>query len=431
MKHFISPLAATLRRLWRRQDGTTAILFAVMAPGLIGAVGLSIDVGRVMAAKKGFTGSAEAAALAGAYALLQSNATLTTVSSAVTSWNTAHAPSNVTVTNTSTSLSCVTATTNLPNCTSANPNVVNVTQTGTVTTHFLKAFGYPTFTLAATSSAAKAGGAGTPLNVMFVLDSTGSMNTADTGCTVPGIKGPTQYQCAEYSIQSVLKVLQPSMASVGLMAFPGTATQFTPANPCPTQPKATPYLSSKIYYQIGTSLSTNYNTSGVLNHTSTIVEAVGDYGASTPLTGCQTAKGGEGTYIAEVLTKAQAALPVVTGTKNVIILLSDGNATSSASQLNNVSGKTTAECGQYVTAAKAATAAGTTVYTVSYGSPTSGCTTGDTYNPCTAMEAAASSTSTFFSTGGACPATLTTNNASNLPTVFTQIAVNLTKPRLL
>ena len=131
MKHFISPLAATLRRLWRRQDGTTAILFAVMAPGLIGVVGLSIDVGRVMAAKKGFTGSAEAAALAGAYALLQSNATLTTVSSAVTSWNTAHAPSNVTVTNTSTSLSCVTATTNLPNCTSANPNVVNVTQTGT------------------------------------------------------------------------------------------------------------------------------------------------------------------------------------------------------------------------------------------------------------------------------------------------------------
>jgi hypothetical protein len=218
------------------------------------------------------------------------------------------------------------------------------------------------------------------------------------------------------------------------MAFPGTGSQFTPAKPCPAQPSATPYLSSKIFYQIGTGLSTNYNDgAGTLSHTSTIVEAVGDYGSSPALTGCQTAKGGQGTYIAEVLTKAQAALPVVAGTKNVIILLSDGDAQASSSQLSNQTSKVSRQCGQYVTAAQAATTAGTTVYSVAYGAPTSGCSTGDTYNPCTALKAAASDSTTFYSTNNTCPASLGSNNAANLPAILTQIAttLTLTKPRLL
>ncbi|HTR82874.1 MAG TPA: pilus assembly protein [Reyranella sp.] len=426
MKHFI-------RELWRRDKGATAVMFGMMATGLVGTVGLSVDIGKVMAAQSAFTASAQSSALAGAYSLLQANATQDTVSAAVSSWNSAHAPKNVTVTNTSTTLSCVTSTANLPSCTTGNPNVVNVTQTGTVQTNFLKVFGYSSFTLTASSSAAKAGGIGTPLNVMFVLDSTASMGSADSNCTVPGVKSPTRYQCAQYSVQSVLKVMQPSMASVGLMTFPGTAKQYAPGKPCPTQPSATPYLSSTIYYQIGsgTSLSTNYNSAGVLNDTSSIVEAVGDFTASKALTGCLSAKGGEGTYIAEVLTKAQAALPVVTGTKNVIILLSDGDAGATAAQLNNQTSKVTKQCGQYVTAAQNATTAGTTVYTVAYGAPTSGCSSGDTYTPCTALKAAASDTTKFYSTGAPCAASLSSNNASNLPTIFTQIAVNLTKPRLL
>jgi Flp pilus assembly protein TadG len=430
MKRSISQASSVVHRLWTQKRGATAIMFAVMLSGLTGVAGLTIDVGRVMAARAGFAAETQAAALAGAQAMLASNATQTTVSAAVTAWNSANPPSNVTITGTTTALSCITATSNLPSCTGTTPNAVKVTRTGTVTTYFVKAFGFPTFTISASASAAKAGGAGTPLNVMFVLDSTASMNTADTGCTVPNIKSPTRYQCAMYSIQSVLKVMQPTMASVGLMAFPGTGKQFTPAKPCPTQPSAVPYLSSTIYYQIGTGLATNYNNgAGALVDTSTIVQAIGDN--ATSLTGCQTAKGGEGTYIAEVITKAQAALPVVAGTKNVIVLLSDGDSGASSSQLNGQTAKVAKQCGQYVTAAQAATTAGTTVYTVSYGSPTSGCSSGDTYNPCTAMQAAASSSSTFYSTGSPCTAPISSNNASNLPSIFTQIAVNLTKPRLL
>ena len=119
MKALFSRTTSALRGLWHRQDGATAILFAIMVSGLIGMVGLSIDVGRVMTAKNGFTASAQSAALAGAYALLQSGATQTTVAAAVTAWNTAHAPSNVTVTSATTSLSCVTTNSNLPNCTTS------------------------------------------------------------------------------------------------------------------------------------------------------------------------------------------------------------------------------------------------------------------------------------------------------------------------
>ena len=430
MKRLLTQASSVVRRLWTQRRGATAIMFAVMISGLTGVAGLTIDVGRVMAVRAGFAAETQAAALAGAQAMLASNATQTTVSAAVNAWNSANPPSNVTVTGTTTTLNCITATSSLPSCTGTDPNAVKVTRTGTVTTYFVKAFGYSTFTISASASAAKAGGAGVPLNVMFILDSTGSMSSADGNCTVPNVKSPTRFQCAEYSIQSILKVMQPTMSSVGLMVFPGMASQYTPAKPCGTQPSSTPYLSSKIYYQVGTGLATDYNNgSGSLSGTSGIVEAVGD--ATNKVAGCLTNKGGEGTYLAEVITKAQAALPIVSGTKNVIILLSDGDANASKTQLNNQTAKVTGQCGQYVTAAQAATTAGTTVYAVAYGAATSGCSSGDTYNPCTAMKAVASDTSKFFSTDTTCVPSVSGNTLTNLPSIFTQIAVNLTKPRLL
>ena len=439
MKRSISRASSVVHRLWKQKRGATAIMFAVMVAGLTGVAGLTVDVGRVMAARSGFAAETEAAALAGAQALLAANADQTSVGAAVTAWNTANPPSNVTVTGTTTTLSCVTATSSLPSCTGTSPNAVNVKRTGTVTTHFLKAFGYPSFTISASASAAKAGGAGVPLNVMFILDSTGSMGTADASCTTvpdtskPGsfLKSPSRFLCAEYSIQSILKVMQPSMSSVGLMVFPGLVSQYTAGKPCPTQPSSTPYLSSKIYYQVGTGLSTDYNNgAGVLNDASNLVEAVGD--TANKLTGCLSNKGGQGTYLAEVIAKAQAALPVVAGTKNVIILLSDGDASASKAQLNNQTAKTTNQCAQYVTAAQAATTAGTTVYSVAYGAATtSGCSTDTTYKPCSALKAVASDSNKFFSTDTTCAPAVSGNSITNLPSIFTQIAVNLTQPRLL
>ena len=114
----------------------------------------------------------------------------------------------------------------------------------------------------------------------------------------------------------------------------------------------------------------------------------------------------------------------------MIIFLSDGDYNASASQLSNVSGKTTAQCGQAVTAVQAATAAGTTVYAVAYGAPSSGCSSGDTYNPCSAMKAIASDSTKFYTTDSSCQITGSANTIGSLPSQFQGIAASLTKPRL-
>jgi Flp pilus assembly protein TadG len=435
MKRSISSVSRNIRGLLRDRAGATAILFGFMAVGLIGTAGLTIDAGRIYAAKKSFDADTTAAALVGANALQQANATQGTVQTAVTAWTTANPSTKVTVTNTNVSISCDTATANLPSCNGTTANVATVTRTATVSTNFFKAFGIPSITLASTSSAAKAGGTAVPLNVMFVLDATGSMGDADSGCTIPGLSGhPSRFLCAEYSIQSVLKTMPTSLDKVGLMIFPGMATQYSPtAHPCPTQPNSTPYYTTNIKYQIGTALDATYNNgSGALNDSSPLVQAVGDV-AATPkaLTGCVANKGGQGSYAAEVLTKAQAALPVVAGTKNVIIFLSDGDFNANSAELSNQSTKTSKQCDQAIAAAQAATAAGTTVYAVAYGASTSGCnSTGHTHNPCTTMQAIASNKTTFYSTNSSCQISGSANTIPSLPDAFKAITTTLTKPRL-
>ena len=122
------------------------------------------------------------------------------------------------------------------------------------------------------------------------------------------------------------------------------------------------------------------------------------------------APGGEATYYAQVIYAAQAALAseqaANPGSQNAIILLTDGDATACASNANTTAGacnsksellasegtlngtgtKTSnptgyqsyaypsalGECGQAVLAAQAAANAGTTVYTIGYGSPNVG-----------------------------------------------------------
>ncbi len=436
MKRKVSSVPEVLRRMLRNRKGATTFIFAGMAAGLVGMAGLTIDVGRIYTAKSGFEAATEAAALAGANAMLAPNANAASVQAAVTAWNTAYPAANVTSSAATATLSCVTSTANLPACNGTTPNTVTVTQTATVATHFLKAVGMTSVTLTSTKKAAKAGGATTPLNVMFVLDATGSMGDSDSNCTVPGKSRPDRFECALYSIQSTLKVMPTSMDKAGLMIFPGLATQYSPtSHPCATYPNSVPYYTSTIKYQIGAGLDATYNDSaGALLTTSPLIQAVGVYkasGESGSLTPCITNRGGQGSFLAEVLGKAQAALPVVAGTQNVIIILSDGDFSASLAQLNNKAGADKKQCEQAVTAAQAATAAGTKVFSVAYGASTSGCSSGDTRNPCTTMQSMASDPSKFYTTSSGCQLNGSPNPPSKLPSVFQAITSQLTKPRLL
>jgi len=111
------------------------------------------------------------------------------------------------------------------------------------------------------------------------------------------------------------------------------------------------------------------------------------------------------------------------------------------------------ECGQAVQAAQLATAAGTMVYTIGFGSETSGCasdqketiSSGSTDGaqawpggsnpgtPCNAIAAMASNVNTFYSDdSGGCPALTNANkDFTGLVGIFDAITTGLTSPRLI
>jgi hypothetical protein len=169
------------------------------------------------------------------------------------------------------------------------------------------------------------------------------------------------------------------------------------------------------------------------------------------------AKGGFGTYYAQAIYQAQTALvaeqALYTNTQNVLIVLSDGNAGATCTTSKNgictagdmVGANTTGspaypstvnECHQAITAAKAATTAGTRVYAVAYGAEASGCTNDSpAITPCTTMQQMATNSSTFFSdytaTGSSGSCVSASRPTTNLNEIFTEIAGDLTVARLI
>ncbi len=162
-----------------------------------------------------------------------------------------------------------------------------------------------------------------------------------------------------------------------------------------------------------------------------------------------------GTYYAGAIYAAQASLVAAQaanpGSQNVMIVLGDGD--SNARQTNNgytVMGSPATsnglypswvgECGQAVVAADYATSAGTTVYTVAYGSPPTGCTTDvsagsyPNISPCNAMANMASAAQYFYSdykqtgSGSTCFAS---QPFTSLNTIFASIAAGISSARLI
>jgi len=88
------------------------------------------------------------------------------------------------------------------------------------------------------------------------------------------------------------------------------------------------------------------------------------------------------------------------------------------------------ELDQAIAAAQAATAAGYTIYAVAYGAASSGCSSGDTHNPCTTMQSIASEKTRVYTTSSSCQMTGSPNAVASLPSAFQAITTTLTKPRL-
>jgi hypothetical protein len=145
---------------------------------------------------------------------------------------------------------------------------------------------------------------------------------------------------------------------------------------------------------------------------------------------------------------AQTANP---SSQNTLIILSDGDANATKtftdatghSETLNANGNYPSmvdQCGQAVVAAHAATSAGTTVYSIAYGAPSSGCSTdtSGTYKnitPCQAMLDMASTPADFYSDAtasqnkGQC--TSSSNPNLSLKGIFQQVATQFTVARLI
>ncbi|MGA3101555.1 MAG: vWA domain-containing protein [Terracidiphilus sp.] len=543
-------LSRQIRKLLRSQRGQSVVMVAITVTAILTMAVSSAEVGHVYYAYRQLVSSTNAATLAGAQAMSDalfstssSGAYTAEVTGAVKQYSSESGQLNASnfLTNDTIATQTLYCSSTMsmapfyvvcqtPPGGSTGYNAITVTQTAKVNLWFGGLIGMTSMNLSATASAAMKGGSDLPYNLAVIMDTTASMQT-----TIPGDKDCTtsQISCAVQGLEVMLQNMDPCAQNttcstgtpyvddVALFVFPAPSTAFSaneyksqycglgatsvPYNFVNVTPGTNQNLAMKstgtdagAYEIIPFSDTYKTNDTSNLAVASALAEAVG-YGGS----GCTglSAPGGQGTYYAQVIYTAQAALlqqqeTANNGSQNVMIILSDGDATACASGANTAAGgcnsasnivaennpncgstggsclngtgtKTTnpsgyqspnypsalGECGQAVQAAQLATAAGTQVYTIGFGSETSGCTSDETYTttagstdgaeawpsgpyprtPCNAIAAMASNVNTFYSdNSGGCPA-LTPANAdfTSLADIFQAILTGLGKPRII
>jgi hypothetical protein len=514
-------MKSLFRRMYHEQDGQVLYLAAGALVVVLGMAALSIDIGYALHAQRELQSCADSAASAGGSAMPNGNVVSpTTVADEYSGYATVGGIYNIhhdlNITGVTINYTCVTGSVatnlNLPPCAtystlSSTPgctsgcNAIQVIETAAVPTFFAKIFGISTINVTAVASASASGALPIPYHIMMVLDTTNSMGSGtDTGCT-SGSGSYSPEQCAQLGVQVLLNNLapcasnlascgsNPAVDDVGMMVFPGTCSQALVSGNCPnattltntavstyasddfscpaTDPPITSYNNNPAYLIEG--FADNYRTSdaaAALNYSAPLVESVGAgswVNAGGTVVGSNNCgmptPGGEGTFYAGAIISAQQYLANnhTTGVQDIMILLSDGNASASSTQMggtvnqsvtfSGMNGKlysSSAECAQAVAAAHYAKTTtqtdgtATEIYSISYGSETSGCTTGDTLTPCQTMSGIASLplTQYFFSvpqTIGGKTSTVCTGAVpiTTLNQVFTTIAGDLMSSRLI
>jgi Flp pilus assembly protein TadG len=242
-----------------------------------------------------------------------------------------------------------------------------------------------------------------------------------------------------------------SISSVSTSTAPGSATlSATPTGPGVLLGDM--IVAAPLYQIVG--FGNDYRTSDTassLNSSSNIVKITGS--------GCLGTPGGLGTYYADAISAAQSALVAEQaarvaaggqGGTNVIVLLTDGNASSSSTQMGPLK-STSNECQAAVTAAQTAAAAGTKVYTVYYddngtgstcpndtGSYTGAAPDGACYtlqqlanSPGTTTGTYVNDPAKFYSTDATSSPCPSNNNYSSIISIFQNIATSLETARLI
>jgi Flp pilus assembly protein TadG len=449
-----------IRLFLKDSHAAISVITGIVLAVLLGFAGLGIDCGYAYYVQNNLQASSDAAALAGAEMINAGTGgtAVSTASSYSSTGSGVNKFSNLTVTMAAgyPLLKCLTSTG--VSCSGPDSaNAIEVQQQVVVPTFFAGLFGLKTWNISATSLASSKGGTPQPIDAEIILDTTASMNNIDANCTGQG--GATRETCALAGVRTLLSELAPCSASlgscgtitngnvaspvdrVGLMVFPGVTnsaqTQYETDCSTTPVPAIAKYSASPVYQIVP--FSSDYRSSDSatsLSAGSNLVIAA--KGGAMGCTQGLTAVGGVGTYFADAITQAQSALSSDgrATARKVIILLSDGAA--NASVANMPPGQASNQCHEAIAAAQAATAAGTWVYSISYGSSTatnpSDCTTDvPVISSCSTMQQIASDSTKYFSdtSGGSAACTSSANPISELSQIFAYIGVDASTARLL
>lgn len=505
----------SLKRILGEESGQVLPWVVVVMVVVLGMAALGIDLARAMVIQRQLQSSADAAALAAAETL--PNANYSTIgqnySGGSTDKNNNSGLSVGTPTITPLCLTTVAAW-GIP-CTASSPNAISVKESLSVPTLFAGLFGKSSLTISATSTASK-GSKPLPYNIAIVVDSTLSMTATDNNCSnesqmqcaLTGVQQMLQNLSTKYDRVALFTFPNVAKGSPAGVVVNGTYN-CTTSMPSSYNSISYEHSSSFGYYSMLYQISRSYPSyqtpypgvawampytfppiptdasgytvpSGTLGPTYEVVPFSNDYSTTTGSTislntnsnlveavggksGCggilpSNYDGNYGTYYAGALYAAQAALlaeqAANPGTKNVMVILGDGNSDgpnsssspfSSSPSISNTSAQaettyqstsalTTSaytmpsgyllasssgsypswngECGQAVDAAQYAStypnnssSNGTLIYTIAYGALASGGCTTDSRSgshpgitPCQALQdmATISSTGEYF-----------------------------------
>jgi Flp pilus assembly protein TadG len=383
MRKMKREITSFVGRLRRDEGGAVFILVAIGMVAFLGLGALAIDVSRIVYAQRTLQATTDLAAQAGATEIfngsgVSATTTATSYSAKSGSYNFQKGLNVTSATATLEALngnpaggcpSSVTPNPNFPYCAATGPNAgsnaVLVTQTAKVSLTLGEIFKIGSVTLTAKSLALGKGSAMPPLNIMLIIDNTGSMTSMEPGATCGTISNPTKIECALAGAQTLLSELWPNQDQVGLMVFPGVdPTAADTANglssvandgtcsssvksPCiatcnsstgkcscsngsPSDILIVPYNASPQYQLVtptnsGGGSSNSFcgvsqgscGTSTAMSLASPIVSATCQPGITTGQTACGTGSsgcageqvaGGQGTYFADAINQAQATL---------------------------------------------------------------------------------------------------------------------------
>ena len=197
-------------RARRRERGQILPIVALALVVMLGISAFAIDVGYAYYAKRQLQSATDAAALAGA----QDLPSITTAKATAATYASANVPANLSTATFTYATSC-TASAAAGLCSAAtNPNNLTVTGTASTNTWFAKIFGWAKFDVSAKANACSPCSSA-PVDVVVVLDRTGSM------CMPTGSGGVcTDLDNAKEGVHTLLSILNPPYAQVGMIAFP-------------------------------------------------------------------------------------------------------------------------------------------------------------------------------------------------------------------